>query len=145
MLKGFKEFIMRGNVIDLAVAVVIGTAFTAVVTSVVEKLINPLVAAVGGGSDIGLAVQLNKSNPKTVLDFGAILTSVINFMVIAAVVYLVIIVPMKKIEELRRRGEEPPPAKPTDIELLTEIRDLLREQRGPGNETIEGHVPPPTR
>ncbi len=129
MLKGFKEFIMRGNVIDLAVAVVIGTAFTSVVTSVVEKLINPLVAAVGGGSEIGLAVQLNHSNPKTVLDFGAIITAVINFMVIAAVVYFVIVLPMRRIEELRRRGEEPPPAKPTDVDLLVEIRDLLREQQ----------------
>jgi large conductance mechanosensitive channel len=141
MLKGFKEFIMRGNVIDLAVAVVIGLAFTAVVTSVVEKLINPLVAAFGGGSNIGLAVQLNDSNPKTVLDFGAILTSLLNFVVIAAVVYFVIVLPMKKIEERRRRGEEPPPAKPTDVELLTEIRDLLRDQRG--EPSIEGHVPPP--
>jgi large conductance mechanosensitive channel len=143
MLKGFKEFIMRGNVVDLAVAVIIGVAFTAVVTSVVEKLINPLIAAFGGGSGIGLAVQLNKSNPKTVLDFGAILTSLINFVVIAAVVYLLIVVPLMKIEERRRRGEEPPPAQPTDVELLTEIRDLLRDQRG--ESSIERHVPPPPR
>lgn len=129
MLKGFKEFIMRGNVIDLAVAVIIGTAFTAVVTSIVEKLLNPLIAAFGGASDIGLAVQINESNPQTVVDFGGVLTAVINFMLIAAVVYFFIMLPMKKIIERRRRGQEPPPAEPTDVELLTEIRDLLREQR----------------
>jgi large conductance mechanosensitive channel len=78
-----------------------------------------------------------------VLDFGAILTSLLNFVVIAAVVYFAIVLPMKKIEERRRRGEEPPPAKPTDVELLTEIRDLLRDQRG--DSSIEGHVPPPPR
>ena len=133
MLKGFKEFIMRGNVIDLAVAVVIGTAFTAVVTSMVEKLINPLIAAIGGGSEIGLAVQLIGSNPKTVLDFGGILTALINFLLIATVVYFVIVLPMKKIEELRRRGEEPPPAKPSDVDVLIEIRDLLREQQRTSN------------
>jgi large conductance mechanosensitive channel len=129
MLKGFKEFMTRGNVIELAVAVIIGTAFTAVVTSVVEKLINPLIAAIGGGSDIGLAVQLREGNDKSIIDFGAIITALINFMIIAAVVYFFIVLPVKKIMERRRRGEEPPPAEPTEADLLTEIRDLLREQR----------------
>jgi large conductance mechanosensitive channel len=129
MLKGFKNFLLRGNVLELAVAVVIGTAFTAVVTAVVNSLINPLISAIGGGSDIGLAVQLNKSNPKTVLDFGAILTALINFMVIAAVVYFAIVLPVQKILERRRRGIEPTPAEPTQTELLAEIRDLLRAER----------------
>jgi large conductance mechanosensitive channel len=129
MLKGFKEFMTRGNVIDLAVAVIIGTAFTAVVTSVVEKLFNPLIAALGGSREIGLAVQLNAENDKTVIDFGAVITSVLNFMIIAAVVYFVIVLPVKKIMERRRRGEEPPPAEPSETELLTEIRDLLRQQQ----------------
>jgi large conductance mechanosensitive channel len=132
MLKGFKEFVMRGNVIDLAVAVVIGTAFTAVVTSVVDKLINPLVAAAGGGNEIGLAVQLNSSNPKTVIDFGGVFTALINFVLIAVVVYFVIVLPMKKLEELRQRGIEPPPAKPSEVDLLIEIRDLLQEQQPAG-------------
>ncbi|HET9140320.1 large conductance mechanosensitive channel protein MscL [Actinophytocola sp.] len=129
MLKGFKEFIMRGNVIDLAVAVVIGTAFTGVVTAIVERLINPLVAAFGGGNEIGWAVQLVSGNPKTVLDFGAILTAVITFLTVALVIYFVIVLPMKKLEERRARGEEPPPNKPSDTDLLIEIRDLLREQQ----------------
>lgn len=128
MLKGFKEFMTRGNVIDLAVAVIIGTAFTAVITSVVEKLINPLIAAIGGGSDIGLAVQLNADNNKTIIDFGAVITALINFTIIAAVVYFFIVLPVKRIMERRRRGEEPAPADPTEVELLAEIRDLLRQQ-----------------
>jgi large conductance mechanosensitive channel len=128
MLKGFKEFMTRGNVIDLAVAVIIGTAFTAVVTSVVGNLINPLIAAMGGGNVNGLAVQLNADNKKTVIDFGAIITALINFVLIAAVVYFFIVVPVKKIIERRKRGEEPPSAEPTEAELLTEIRDLLRQQ-----------------
>jgi large conductance mechanosensitive channel len=132
MLKGFKNFLLRGNVLDLAVAVVIGTAFTAVITVVVNSLINPLIAAIGGGSDIGLAVQLNKSNPKTVLDFGAILTALINFMVIAAVVYFAVVLPVQAIMERRRRGVEPTSAEPTQTELLAEIRDLLADQRREG-------------
>jgi large conductance mechanosensitive channel len=129
MLKGFKEFMTRGNVIDLAVAVIIGTAFTAVITSVVEKLFNPLIAALGGNRDVGLAVQLVSGNEKSVIDFGAVITSIINFIVIAAVVYFVIVLPVKKIMERRRRGEEPPPPEPSTTELLTEIRDLLRQQQ----------------
>jgi large conductance mechanosensitive channel len=129
MLKGFKEFLTRGNVIDLAVAVIIGTAFTAVITSVVEKLFNPLIAALGGNREVGLAVQLVSGNPKTVIDFGAVITAIINFTIIAAVVYFVIVLPVTKIMERRRRGEEPPPAEPSTTELLTEIRDLLREQQ----------------
>jgi large conductance mechanosensitive channel len=128
MLKGFKEFIMRGNVIDLAVAVIIGTAFTAVVTAMANSLINPLIAAIGGSNEIGLAVKLNADNDKTIMDFGAVITAALNFTVIAAVVYFLIVTPMKKIMERRRRGEEPPPQEPTDVELLTEIRDLLRQQ-----------------
>jgi large conductance mechanosensitive channel len=128
MLKGFKEFMTRGNVIELAVAVIMGTAFTAVVTSVVNNLINPLIAALGGGNVNGLAVKLIASNDKSVIDFGAIFTALINFVIIAAVVYFAIVVPVKRIVERRRRGEEPPAPQPTDVELLTEIRDLLRQQ-----------------
>ncbi|MFL6140398.1 MAG: large conductance mechanosensitive channel protein MscL [Labedaea sp.] len=141
MLKGFKDFVMRGNVIDLAVAVVIGTAFTAVVTSVVDKLINPLIAAAGGGRQIGLAVQLIASNPKTVIDFGGVVTALINFVLIAVVVYFVIVLPMKKLEELRERGIEPPPAKPSEVDLLIEIRDLLQEQRQPSGGRAPGAPP----
>ena len=128
MLKGFKDFLMRGNVIDLAVAVIIGTAFTAIVTAIADYFINPLIAAIGGANVNGLGFRLVGSNPKTLIDIGAIITAAINFLIIAAIVYFVIVMPMKKIQERRRRGEEPGPAVPTDVELLAEIRDLLRDQ-----------------
>lgn len=133
MLQGFKEFIMRGNVIDLAVAVVIGGAFTAIVTAFSNNLINPLIAALGGSDVSGLGFHIIADNPATFLDFGAVITAAINFLLIAAVVYFVIVAPMNKLNELaaRRRGipqdeEEPVPA---DVELLTEIRDLLSSRQ----------------
>lgn len=132
MLKGFKDFIMRGNVLDLAVAVVIGTAFTAVVTAVVTNLINPLIATFGGTNIHGWSYTINNANPKTTLQFDVVITAVINFLIIAAVVYFAIVLPVKKIQERRKRGEESGPTESTDIELLTEIRDLLREQRQNG-------------
>jgi large conductance mechanosensitive channel len=128
VLKGFKDFLMRGNVIDLAVAVIIGVAFTNVVTAVVNNLINPLIAAIGGTGVNGLAWQIVADNDKAVMDFGAALTAVINFVITAAVVYFLIVFPVRKIIERRRRGEEPGPAEPTEVELLKEIRDLLRQQ-----------------
>jgi large conductance mechanosensitive channel len=131
VLKGFKDFIMRGNVLDLAVAVVIGTAFTTVVTAVVTNIINPLVASMGGVNVQGLSWTIVGGNDKSVMDFAAVVTAVINFVLIAAVVYFVLVLPMKKIQERRKRGQEPGPAEPTDIELLTEIRDLLRQQQRP--------------
>ena len=131
MLQGFKDFIMRGNVVDLAVAVVIGGAFTAIVTAFSDNLINPLIAALGGSDVSGLGFHVISGNPATFLDFGAVITAEINFLMIAAVVYFVIVMPMNKMKELqeRRRGiekEEEAPA-PTDVELLTEIRDLLQK------------------
>jgi large conductance mechanosensitive channel len=125
VLKGFKDFLMRGNVIELAVAVVIATAFTMIITAFTEHIVNPLVAVVGGANINGLGFQLIGSNPKTVVDIGAVITAAINFVLIAAVVYFVIVVPYQKIQERRKRGEEPGPAEPTEVELLAEIRDLL--------------------
>lgn len=129
MLKGFRDFMARGNVFELAVAVVIGVAFTAVVTAVVTNLINPIVAAIGGHSTTGLSITLVAGNPETVMSFDKVITAIINFVIIAAVVYFVFVVPMERIIARRRARQEPTPAEATDIELLTEIRDLLREQR----------------
>ena len=129
MLKGFKDFLMRGNVIDLAVAVVIGAAFTAIVTAFTSNFINPIIALLGGSNVEGLAVKLNESNDKTVMDFGAIITAVINFAIVAAVVYFILVLPMNKIKERRERGKEAGPSEPTDTELLKEIRDLLAAQQ----------------
>ncbi|WP_031467389.1 large conductance mechanosensitive channel protein MscL [Sciscionella sediminilitoris] len=125
MLKGFKEFISRGNVMELAIAVVIGTATTAMVTAVVNNLIKPLIAAIGGTNIQGLALQLVDGNPKSTIDLGAIITAVINFFIIAAAVYFFLVVPLKKILDRRKKEEV---AEATETELLTEIRDLLRER-----------------
>lgn len=131
MLKGFKEFLMRGNVVDLAVAVVVGTAFVALVTAFTENFINPLIAAFGGGNVNGLAWQIVDRNEKTVMDFGAMITAVINFVLIAAVVYFLIVLPLKHLHDRRRAklGIQDE-VEPTDTELLAEIRDLLRQQAG---------------
>ena len=139
MLKGFKEFLMRGNVVELAVAVIIGTAFTAIVTAIADNFIRPLIAAFGGGKVTGLSWQIN--NKESTIDFAAILTAILNFLIVAAVVYFLIVLPLKKLEERRKRGEEPPPEKPSDVDLLTEIRDLLRQQQGPQPTQQQGYPP----
>jgi large conductance mechanosensitive channel len=129
MLKGFREFVFRGNVFELAVAVVVGTAFTAVVTSIVTNLINPIIAAIGGHSVNGLAVTLVSGNPRTVMHFDTVVTAIINFLIIAAVVYFMFILPMNSWLERRKRRQPEAVAEPTELEVLTEIRDLLRAQR----------------
>ncbi|MBS7547977.1 large conductance mechanosensitive channel protein MscL [Dietzia massiliensis] len=124
MLKGFRDFVMQGNVIDLAVAVVIGTAFASIVDAFTSAIINPLIALLGGDKEIGFAVQLLENNPETLMDFGALISAVINFLLIAAIIYFVLVGPMNKMKEAaaRRKGIEAPA---TDNELLVEIRDLL--------------------
>jgi large conductance mechanosensitive channel len=129
VIQGFKTFILRGNVVDLAVAFVIGAAFTGVVTSFTNNIINPLIAAVGGTNVNGLAWKIVGDNNKTVMDFGAVITALINFLIVAAVVYFLVVTPMNLLAERRRRGEEPEPTAPAeDIVLLQEIRDLLRQR-----------------
>ncbi len=126
MLTGFKDFILRGNVVDLAVAVVIGTAFATIVSAFTSGIIQPLINVIGSPEAGGLRVQLVPGNDGTVVDFSAVITAAINFLIVAAVVYFVIVLPLNKLKERRTRGEEPGPAEPTDVELLAEIRDLLR-------------------
>ncbi|TKJ19311.1 mechanosensitive ion channel protein MscL [Blastococcus sp. CCUG 61487] len=133
MLKGFKDFLLRGNVVDLAVAVVIGAAFTAVVTSFTESFLEPLIGLIAGGGVDGGTVTVDGQ----VFTWGSFVNQVITFVLTAAVVYFVVVVPMKRIIERRKRGEEVGPAEPTQVELLVEIRDLLRAQRGQG----PGHDP----
>jgi large conductance mechanosensitive channel len=144
VLKGFKEFLMRGNVVELAVAVIIGTAFTAIVTAIADSLIRPLIAAFGGGKVTGLSWQIVAGNPESKMDFAAILTAILNFLIVAAVVYFLIVMPLKKLEARRKRGEEPPPDKPSDVDLLIEIRDLLSQQQGSQPTQQQGY-PPQTR
>ncbi|GAA0366105.1 large conductance mechanosensitive channel protein MscL [Actinoallomurus spadix] len=129
MLKGFKDFISRGNVIELAVAVVIGTAFTAIVTAVTKGVIQPIINALGGANAAqGLGFRVWPHNPSTFVDLGAVINAAINFLLVAAVLYFLFILPMNELRERRKRGEEPGPAEPADVELLREIRDLLRER-----------------
>jgi large conductance mechanosensitive channel len=128
MIRGFKDFIMRGNVVDLAVAVVIGAAFTTVVTAFTNGIVKPLINAVSPPSSQGLGIQLIGGKESTYVDASAVITAVINFLIVAAVVYFVIVLPLNTLKERRRRGEETGPAEPTDLELLAEIRDLLRAQ-----------------
>ncbi|QUQ69318.1 large conductance mechanosensitive channel protein MscL [Kutzneria sp. CA-103260] len=125
MLKGFRDFLFRGNIVDLAVAVVIGTAFTALVTALGNAFINPLVKAITGGEIGGTFTVVGVT-----FDYGLFITAVINFVIIAAVVYFLIVVPVQRITNRFKKPEEAKPAGPTDIELLTEIRDLLRAQQG---------------
>jgi large conductance mechanosensitive channel len=129
MLKGFRDFILRGNIIDLAIAVIIGVAFNAVVTSLTNDFLKPLIALAGGG---GKAAGSFKVHGVT-FPWADFVNAVINFVLIAAVLYFVVVVPMNKINEMRRRGEKTveTPAPPTDeAVLLTEIRDLLAASAG---------------
>src|SRR3712207_1124022 len=128
MLKGFKDFLLRGNVVELAVAVVIGAAFTAVVSQFTASFLEPLIAVFGGGGLDGGTFTVNDQ----VFDWAAFVNAVITFVITAAVVYFLVVLPLKKVMERRKRGEEAGPAEPTQIELLVEIRDLLRAQQGAG-------------
>ena len=130
VINGFKKFIMRGNVIDLAVAVVIGTAFTALVTSIVTSVFNPLIASIFQADSLAKALPLTLPGGDKIL-FGAVIGALINFLLIAAVVYFLIVLPLNKLKEAqdRRRAAGVPAevvADPTtELDLLTEIRDLL--------------------
>ena len=129
MLKGFKDFIMRGNVIELATAVIIGSAFTAIVTAVTDSIIQPIINSLGSAEVDGLGFQIT-DNKNTLVDFGAVITAAINFLIIAAVVYFLIVMPLNKLTEAakRRHGVDPEAPAPTSEELLAEIRDLLEAQ-----------------
>ena len=136
MIQGFKDFLLRGNIVDLAVAVVIGTAFTALVTKFTESFINPLIAATGSTeSGLGLGFSIRHGSPAaeaaTRIDIGGFLNGAITFAITAAVVYFFVVVPMKKINERRAQGKEPEPEGPSeDIALLREIRDSLQRPIG---------------
>ena len=127
MLKEFKDFILRGNVIDLAVAVVMGAAFGAVVTAFVASFVTPLIAAIGGKPDFGaLAFTINGSR----FTYGAFINALISFLAIGAVIFLFIVKPMNELQKRAAAKDEPASDAPAeDIVLLTEIRDELRSGR----------------
>ncbi|WP_168582268.1 large conductance mechanosensitive channel protein MscL [Gephyromycinifex aptenodytis] len=131
MLKGFKDFILRGNVVELAVAVVIGSAFQKVVDTLITALVTPIINAAGSPESNGFGFSLRSDMAEaTFIDFSTILNALIVFLMTALVVYLLIILPMNKLAERRARGLEPVAETPAeDILLLQEIRDELRSRR----------------
>jgi large conductance mechanosensitive channel len=142
-MKGFKEFILRGNVIDLAVAVVIGAAFTAIVTSLVTNIFQPIIGALFNANDLSKALIVTiptASGGMAEIKFGAFIAAVINFLIIAAVVYFVFVLPINHM--LKRAFQKPAepvsdvPAPPTELDLLAQIRDLLEGQAKVGDKRI---------
>jgi large conductance mechanosensitive channel len=132
VLKGFKEFLARGNIVDLSVAVVIGTAFTALVTKFTESVIQPLIDRIGAGGDSEYGVLKIGIGGGQTIDLNVLLSATINFVLVAAVVYFLVVVPYNR---LRKKGEVEQ-AQDTELSLLTEIRNLLKD--GASTETVTG-------
>lgn len=135
MIRGFRDFFVRGNVIQLSTAVVLGLAFSALITTVVNNWIGPLLAAIGGRNPDGLAVTLVEGNRGSVVDFGAILTAVAGFLLIATIVYYLVVLPVRERELRRRLAAKFMPPEPTELDLLAEIRGLLTRQQQPSPAT----------
>ncbi|WP_349902055.1 large conductance mechanosensitive channel protein MscL [Parafrigoribacterium humi] len=137
MLKGFKEFIMRGNVIDLAVAVVIGAAFTAIVNALVTGILNPALGALFNAEDLNKAWIVaipTLSGGTAKLAFGALVAAAIQFILVAAAVYFALVMPInylkRRAEERRNAGASDAEVPPDELQLLAEIRDLLAKGAG---------------
>lgn len=131
MMKEFREFAMRGNVVDMAVGIVIGAAFGKIVSSFVDDVLMPPIGlAVGGVDFTRLAVTLKaatEETPAVMLNYGAFVQSVVDFAIIAFAIFMVI----KAMNSMKKREEakpEPPPAPPKEVVLLEEIRDLLKSK-----------------
>ncbi len=135
MIKEFKEFIARGNVIDLAVGIIIGTAFTAVVNSVVGDLVMPVIGAITSGIDFSdyffalngdeyTSLKAAKDAGVAVVTYGQFINVAINFLIVSFVVFLLV----KNVNRLKKNAEAQPAEAPADIKLLTEIRDLLKQR-----------------
>jgi large conductance mechanosensitive channel len=139
MIKEFREFIARGNVLDLAVAVIIGAAFSGIITSLVEDVINPIIGIIFGKPDFS-SIYINLSGQTfptyaaakeagaQVIGIGAFLTAVISFLIIAFVIFLLVRA-ANSIMKKEAEAPAPPPAPTKDQQLLAEIRDLLKAQR----------------
>lgn len=145
-MKGFKEFILRGNVIDLAVAVVIGAAFSAIIGAIVDSVFNPAIGALFSAESLKRAFPLvipTTGGGSATLYFGAVLAAIIQFLLVAVVVYFALIVPInfikKRAFQKAKGPENHEKTPPTELELLTEIRDLLA--KAPTSEAQ--HIPQP--
>lgn len=126
MIKGFREFILRGNVIDLAVAVVIGAAFTGVVNAIVMSIFNPLIGAIFNAKSLDNVLVVTIGNAQ--LHFGTVIAALIQFLIVAVVVYFVFVFPLNLFKEraAKRRAEGVPEVTAlTELDVLTQIRDLL--------------------
>lgn len=121
MLDEFKKFILKGNVIDLATGVIIGAAFTGIVTAFTAGIVTPILNLIGGGANVGLKLWI--------FDLGLIISAAINFLITAAVIFFVIIKPANvMLAKMRAKEEASPPAGPSEeVKLLTEIRDALKK------------------
>ncbi|CAM2877032.1 mechanosensitive ion channel protein MscL [Dolosigranulum pigrum] len=131
MLQEFKDFIMKGNVLDLAIGVVMGSAFTAIVNALVDHIIGPIIAAIGGGEDISyITIPIGPAE----LGVGEFAQAIIDFLIIAVILFLI----MKGVNKLKApfmSDEEPEePKAPTSEELLADIKELLQQQTYPQNE-----------
>jgi large conductance mechanosensitive channel len=122
-LRDFKTFIMRGNLVELAVAFVIGVAFAALVTALVSDIITPIIAAIFGSHDFS---NLTFTIHNSVFRYGAFINALLTFVSIAAAVFFFVVKPMNYLIARAKRGEEPVAEIPPDIQLLTEIRDSLK-------------------
>lgn len=122
MLKEFREFIMRGNVMDLAIAVIIGGAFGKIVTSLVNDILMPIIGSILGDSFATLSMKINDVDVK----YGAFIQATVDFVIVAFVIFMMIKV-MNKFKKKKEETPAAPPAPTIDQELLTEIRDLLKK------------------
>lgn len=128
MFKGFKDFLLRGNIVDLSVAVVIGVAFTALVTKFTESVIEPLINRVGAGRDTKYGVLRFDIGGGQAIDLNIMLSALINFLLVAAVVYFLVVLPYNKLRTLGEESEKQ--EEDTEVALLSEIRDILTETNG---------------
>ena len=129
MLNEFKDFIAKGNVMDMAVGIIIGAAFTAIVTSLVDDLVNPIISLFTGGIDFsGMGVRLSEGEDGAIFAYGNFIMALINFLIIAWVVFLLVkmVNRVKDAATAEEEAAEEEPAGPTQEELLTEIRDALK-------------------
>jgi large conductance mechanosensitive channel len=124
MIKGFREFVLRGNVVDLAVGIVIGVAFTGVVNAFVAGFLNPLIAAIFGKPNLDAVFTFTINHAD--FSIGVVLTAVINFVLVAAAIYFFVVVPVNKLRSRFEKPIEEQLAGPSEVELLTDIRDALR-------------------
>ncbi len=132
----FKVFAIKGNAMSMAVGVIIGAAFQSIVNALTDSFINPLIQLITGGSEEGIVIGGQFEINGVVFNYGAFLTAVVNFLIMALVLFL-LVKGMNKLMELGKKKEEEKPAEPPkptkEEELLTEIRDLLKGEKAPEN------------